>query len=201
MCLFVIGFRIDNFIEHLPEFAGSHHADTAYADAACKSPVRSHDDQIPFIMVGFYHFNNSSISIGTLTRVKDSDPAVARSIRERMVRRAIEDHRQSGLFQMRQSRQISKQLPPRSYLVTMPSYAPADYIVAINQIHHLQIHHLLSAVATPRRILSRPDALLMKNVRSSTGTLVRPRVVLSEVEMITGICVNRSSSRINLRTS
>jgi hypothetical protein len=132
---FLIGGGFNGFVQHPAEFAGSHDARAAGADARSELSVRGYHDETFFIPLGLDHLDDARVGVGARSRVKDSYAAIIRSVGELRVGRAVEDDIQPKLFRPGQSRQVMQKESPRAGFIAMPSDSPSDYIVAVDYIH------------------------------------------------------------------
>jgi hypothetical protein len=88
---FLIGGGFSGFVQHPAEFARSHDARAAGADARSKLSVRGYHDETFFIPLGLDHFDDARVGVGARSRVKDSDAAITRFVGELRIGRAVED--------------------------------------------------------------------------------------------------------------
>ena len=88
---FLIRGGFNGFVQHPAEFAGSHDARAAGADARSEFSVRGYNDETFFIPLSLDHLDDARVGVGAGSRVKDSDAAITRSVGELRIGRAVED--------------------------------------------------------------------------------------------------------------
>ena len=88
---FLIGGGFKGFVQRPAEFARSHDARAAGADARNELSVRGHHDETFFIPLVLNHLDDARVGVGAESRVKNSDAAITRTVGELRIRRAVED--------------------------------------------------------------------------------------------------------------
>ena len=132
---FPIRELLAGFVQHSAEFARSNNARAAGADARSEFAVRGRHDETFFISLGFDHFDNPRVGVGTGPRVKDPDAAIDRSVGKLRIGRAVENHVQPELFRPGESGQVLQERAPRAGFITMPPDSSSDYVVTVNYVH------------------------------------------------------------------